>query len=86
MMALSRFWSWWTDTWRAPRRARLLYGVMAIAFGALAGVALARDDALVAALAGVATLAAVALAAFAPRLAKLTGSPLAEQGDPWETN
>jgi hypothetical protein len=86
MIALARLWGWWTDTWCEPRRARVLYVAMALAFAALAIAAAVSGDTLVAALAGVAMLVTIALAALAPRLSKLSGSPLAEQGDPWKRN
>jgi len=72
MSGLGALWRWWTDTWRTPGRARLLYGVMALAFGALALVAALRGDALVAVLAAIGTAVTVGLAVIAPRLANLT--------------
>ena len=86
MIALSHLWRWWTDTWRAPKRARLLYAAMALAFAALAFIALMQSDALVAILAAVGLFVTIALAVIAPRLSKMSDPPLAEQGDPWKTN
>jgi membrane protein implicated in regulation of membrane protease activity len=75
MLGLARFWRWWTDTWRAPRRARWLYVMMAMAFAAIALVAVLADDAPVAAVAGFAALVTVALAAVAPWLSRRTDPP-----------
>lgn len=72
MAGLARLWRWWTESWRAPRRARWLYLAMAGAFGLLALMAALAGDAAVAALAGLATLVTGALAFLAPRLAKWT--------------
>ena len=86
MIALSHLWRWWTDTWRAPKRARLLYAAMALAFGTLAFIALMQDDAFVAILAALGALVTITLAVVAPRLSKLSDPPIAEQGDRWKTN
>ncbi|MEX2158754.1 MAG: hypothetical protein WEB04_05055 [Dehalococcoidia bacterium] len=86
MFVFSRFWHWWTDTWRAPKRARILYGVMALAFGALALIAAMQEDTFVAVLACVGVAVTIGLAVFATRLSKLTDPPNAEQGDQWKTN
>ncbi len=67
-------WRWWSESWKAPRRARWLYIVMAAGFGGLALVAALSGDAAVAALAGVAAVATVALAVLAPRLSRWMGS------------
>jgi hypothetical protein len=72
MNGLAFVWRWWTDTWRAPGRARLLYGAMALAFAALAAVAALQGEAAVAAIAGIATAGTLALAALAPQLRKWT--------------
>ena len=72
MLTIARLWRWWTESWRAPRRARWLYAAIAAAFAVLAGVATLLGDAAVAALASVATALTAALAALAPRLARWT--------------
>jgi succinate-acetate transporter protein len=64
----------WARTWRAPRRARLLYATMTLAFGALAGAGAVSGDVAVATIAGLVALATAALAFLAPRLATLTGN------------
>lgn len=81
MSALTRLWRWWTDTWRAPGRARFLYGVMAIAFAALALAGILSSDALVSVLASLGTLVAIVLSVVAPRLSKAASAPRGEQGD-----
>ena len=58
-----------------PRRARGLYLVMTVGFGALAGVAALDGDTGIAAVAGVASVATVVLAALAPRLSRWTNPP-----------
>lgn len=63
MTALTRFWRWWTETWRAPRRARWLYIVMGLGFAALALLAALDGDPAIAAVAGVAGVVTVVLAA-----------------------
>jgi hypothetical protein len=86
MIPLTRLWRWWTDTWRTPARARFLYGVMAVAFAVLTLVAALQGDALVAVLGALGAFVTIMLSVFAPRLAKTTGFPLREQGEPWKTN
>jgi hypothetical protein len=67
-------WRFWTDTWRAPGRARALYAVMMAAFAALAGLAIALGDASVATLAAIAAGVSGALALLAKRLARWTNT------------
>ena len=75
MFALSRLWRWWTESWRSARRARWLYIVMGLGFGALAVVAALAGDFAVAALAGVAALFTLALAMLAPLLTRWMNPP-----------
>lgn len=75
MFALGALWRWWTESWRSPRRARVVYGAMAFAFGALAVIGGLRGEALVAAVAGALALLTLALAALAPRLSRWSGPP-----------
>lgn len=75
MHLLGNLWRWWAESWRAPRRARWLYVVLAAGFGGLALAGALAGDAAVAALAGVAAVVTVALAALAPRLSRWTGPP-----------
>lgn len=75
MSGLARFWRWWTDTWRTPRRSRWLYVMMALGFAALALVAVLADDSAIAAAAGAAALVTVVLAVAAPWLSKRTDPP-----------
>lgn len=72
---LGAAWRWWSESWRSPRRARLVYVVMTGAFGALAVIGIVRGDALVAVLAGIVALVTVVLAALVPRLSRWTNSP-----------
>ena len=72
MFALGRFWRWWTDTWHDPRRARVLYALMAAAFAGLMAAAVVRGDALVATLAGVMMVVALGLVALVPWLSRRT--------------
>ena len=81
MIPFTRFWRWWTDTWRAPSRARLLYGVMAIAFAVLTLFAAMQADALVIVFAATGTLVSIVLSVIAPRLSKAADSPLGKRGD-----
>ena len=81
MFLFSRFWHWWTDTWRAPKRARFLYGVMALAFAGVGFIAAMQGDRLVGVLAGLGVVLTIGLAVIAPRLSKLTDPPNAERGD-----
>ncbi len=73
MRGFAALWRWWTETWRAPRRARWLYIVMALGFGGLAVVAGVSGDAAVAALAGVASLVTLVLVLLAPQLSRWIG-------------
>ncbi len=75
MSAFTRFWRWWTETWRTPRRARWLYVVMAMGFAVIALVAVLADDPPIAAVAGIAALMTVGLAAAAPWLSRRTEPP-----------
>ena len=74
MSGLSAFWRWWIDSWRAPRRARLTYVAMSLAFGALAIAGAIRGDAVVATVGGAVTVAVVGFAIAVPRLAEWTKS------------
>jgi len=78
MIALTRIWRWWTDSWSAPNRARLLYVGFAAAFAALAVAGAVRGDALVAAIAGVLALLIAVLAVAAPTLSRLTNAATRE--------
>jgi len=67
---VSAFWRWWTESWQAPRRARLLYVAMALAFGALAVAGAITGDAVVAAVGSIVAIAVAGLAIAVPRLAQ----------------
>ncbi|MGB2694419.1 MAG: hypothetical protein WBD55_04430 [Dehalococcoidia bacterium] len=69
---LGAAWRWWSESWRSPRRARLTYIGMTVAFAALAVVAVVRGEVLAAVLAGIVALVTIALAVLAPRLARRT--------------
>jgi hypothetical protein len=69
MTSLGRLWTWWTEGRRSARTARLQYIGMAVAFGALALIALVLGEPVVAAFAAVATAVCATLAAVAPRIA-----------------
>ena len=71
LIAFGRFWSWWTESWRSAKRARLQYLAMALAFGTIAVIAALMREPVVAAVAGVAAAISAALAMLAPRLARL---------------
>ena len=75
LIAFGRFWSWWTESWRSPGRARLQYAAMALAFGALAVIAALMSEPAVAAVAGIASVLTVGLAVIAPRLTRLRDGP-----------
>jgi predicted Co/Zn/Cd cation transporter (cation efflux family) len=72
MFMLGRFWRWWTESWRAPGRARWLYGALALGFAGLAIGGGVKGDATVIALGAVFALATAALAVLAPKIARLT--------------
>jgi hypothetical protein len=72
--SLGVFWRWWTDSWRAPRRARLTYGAMSLAFAGLAVAGAVRGDPVVAAVGGAVAVAVAVLAIVVPRLAHWTKS------------
>ncbi len=65
-------WRFWTESWRAPARARWLYGAMALGFAGLAIGGGVKGDATVIALGAVFALVTAALAVLAPKLANLT--------------
>jgi len=69
---MRELWRWWTESWRAPGRARGVYLIMALGFGALAVVGALAADALVASIAGAVAVVTFALAVVAPRLASWT--------------
>jgi hypothetical protein len=68
LIGLGRLWSWWNESWRSARRARLQYAAMAIAFAVLAIIAAVLGEPVVAAVAGVVSVVTVGLAVIAPRL------------------
>jgi uncharacterized membrane protein len=79
LIAFGRFWSWWTESWRSARRARVQYVAIALAFGALAVIAALMSEPLVAAVAGVAAAICLALAMLAARLLRWTSSQEAHE-------
>ena len=72
LIGFGRLWSWWTESWRSARRARLQYVAMALAFAALAIIAAFVGEPAVAVVAGAAALLTGALALLASRLARWT--------------
>jgi hypothetical protein len=72
MFMLGRLWRFWTESWRAPGRARWLYGALALGFAGLAIGGAVKGDATVIALGVLFALATAALAVLAPKLATLT--------------
>lgn len=71
---LREVWRWWVESWSAPRRARLVYAVMALGFGALAVAGGVSGNAAVGAIAGGVAAVTAALAMLAPRLSRWTRS------------
>ncbi len=72
MIPFARLWRWWTESWSSPRRARWLYGALALGFAGLAIGGGMKGDATVVALGALFALATAALAFLAPRLAGWT--------------
>jgi len=72
MILLGRFWRFLGERWSSARRARLLYGVVTLAFAGLMVVAAVIGDAAVAAVAGIFALGTAGLTIVAPRLADAT--------------
>ncbi len=72
MIFLAHIWRFWTESWRAPGRARWLYGALALGFLGLAVGGGIKGDATVIALGIVFALATAALAVLAPKLPNLT--------------
>jgi hypothetical protein len=64
-------WHFIVDSWRAPKRARLLYLLFAAGFVAMAVAAAIKGDALVTGIAALFALATAAIALLVPRLAPL---------------
>jgi hypothetical protein len=72
-------WHFIVDSWRAPKRARVLYLLFAAGFVAMAVVAGVKGDALVTGIAALFALATAAVAVLVPRLAPLLGpKPVSE--------
>lgn len=77
MLALRAFWRWWTDTWRTPGRARVLYAAMAFGFAGLTAGAIVAGDELVASIAGALAILTLGLTLLVGRLSRWTrGMPL----------
>ena len=72
MILLARFWRFWAESWSSVRRARLLYGVVTLAFAGLTVVAAVIGNAAVAAVAGIVAVGTAGLTIVAPRLAEAT--------------
>jgi hypothetical protein len=68
-------WRFVTDSWRAPRRARLLYIAFAAGFVAMAIAGAIRGDALVTGIAALFALVTTAIAVLSPRLSPLFAPP-----------
>jgi hypothetical protein len=64
--------SWLSDVWRTPAKARALYIVMTAGFAGLAIVGGVTGDALVAVVASLFAVITAGLAIIAPRLAEWT--------------
>lgn len=75
MILLGRAWHFITGSWRAPKRARLLYLLFAAGFVAMAVVAGVKGDALVTGIAALFALVTGAVAVLVPRLAPLFAPP-----------
>lgn len=63
--------SWLSDVWRSPAKARALYVVMTLGFGALAIAGGVTGAVFVAVAASIAAAVTAGLAAIAPKLAAL---------------
>lgn len=81
---MGELWRWWTESWRAPSRARGVYLLMAFGFGALAVVAALAADAAIAAIAALVSIATFVLSVAAPRLTRMLNpeNETRERGDP----
>jgi len=75
MIPASRLLRFWTESWRAPARARWFYGALALGFAGLAIAGAVKGDATVIVLGALFALATAALAVFAPKLAPVVRSP-----------
>lgn len=64
-------WHFIVDSWRAPRRARLLYLLFAAGFVAMAIAGAIKGDALVTGIAALFALVTAAIAVLVPRIAPL---------------
>jgi hypothetical protein len=73
MILLARIWRLWSESWSSPRRARLTYATVTLAFVALMVVAIVMREPAVAAVAGVVAVAAAGIAVVAPKLSEWTG-------------